>query len=273
MTFYVFPYKPGSAGARSLAQGLGTTTLRHENSRYRYRRDRMIINWGFSGRFPTEAIERTPILNVPTVVRRISNKLRFFNLIQNQPVETRARMPEFTTQQTEVVNWLNEGHCVVARNVLNGHSGAGISLLNNADDLNSLNALTGGTTPLFVKYVKKRAEFRIHFMRRNWNSDCEVIDTQKKGLRGDQPRDEVNFQIRNHHNGYVYIREGFMVPPDVIRQAELAFRASGLNFGAVDVIWNERNAQAWVLEINCAPGLTGTTITNYVEGFRRLFPQ
>jgi glutathione synthase/RimK-type ligase-like ATP-grasp enzyme len=203
----------------------------------------------------------------------VSNKLRFFNLISAQPIEARARMPEFTTQQTTVVNWLNEGHCVVARNVLNGHSGEGISLLNNVEDLNSLNATTGGNTPLFVKYVKKRAEFRIHFMRSvGATAAAEVIDTQKKGLRGDQPREEVNFQIRNHQNGYVYIREGFMVPPDVVRQAVLAFEASGLHFGAVDVIWNELNGQAWVLEINCAPGLSGTTITNYVEGFRRLFP-
>jgi glutathione synthase/RimK-type ligase-like ATP-grasp enzyme len=45
--------------------------------------------------------------------------------------------------------------------------------------------------------------------------------------------------------------------------------ASGLDFGAVDVIWNERQQRAYVLEINSAPGLEGTTIDDYVRYFGR----
>ncbi|MNY63636.1 hypothetical protein D3C86_2006230 [compost metagenome] len=50
----------------------------------------------------------------------------------------------------------------------------------------------------------------------------------------------------------------------------LAVNAIGLTFGAVDVIWNEYRHQAYVLEVNTAPGLTGTTLEKYAEAFRGL---
>jgi len=38
----------------------------------------------------------------------------------------------------------------------------------------------------------------------------------------------------------------------------------GLDFGAVDVVMSKgRNSLPYVLEVNCAPGLQGTTLTNY----------
>ena len=49
-----------------------------------------------------------------------------------------------------------------------------------------------------------------------------------------------------------------------------AMVASGLDFGAVDVIWNSRRLEAYVLEINSAPGLQGQTVENYAAAFRRL---
>ena len=42
-----------------------------------------------------------------------------------------------------------------------------------------------------------------------------------------------------------------------------------VDFGAVDVVWNQQNGQAYVLEINTAPGLAGQTITSYANAFRR----
>ena len=43
----------------------------------------------------------------------------------------------------------------------------------------------------------------------------------------------------------------------------------GLDFGAVDVIWNEHESKAYVLEINTAPGLEGSTVEDYKEFFNR----
>ena len=37
------------------------------------------------------------------------------------------------------------------------------------------------------------------------------------------------------------------------------------DFGAFDVIYNQKKNQAFVLECNTAPGIEGTTLDNYVE--------
>ena len=39
----------------------------------------------------------------------------------------------------------------------------------------------------------------------------------------------------------------------------------GLDFGAVDIIWNESEDQYYVLEVNTAPGVEGTTLQKYTE--------
>jgi D-alanine-D-alanine ligase-like ATP-grasp enzyme len=42
---------------------------------------------------------------------------------------------------------------------------------------------------------------------------------------------------------------------------------TGLDFGAVDVIWNAQKEKPYVLEINTAPGLEGQTIADYAAFF------
>jgi len=63
------------------------------------------------------------------------------------------------------------------------------------------------------------------------------------------------------------------------RAAELDFKASfkvqdlalqacqalGLNSGAVDIIWNEKENKCYVLEVNTAPGIEGTTCKKYTN--------
>lgn len=110
--------------------------------------------------------------------------------------------------------------------MLSGHSGRGIVIANNRGDL--------VPAPLYV-YIKKLHEFRIHVGVRGGESI--IIAEQRKGnLPWCRP---TNTQIRNHDNGYIYVREGFETPVQVIEQAKAAIQALGLDFGAVDVIWNQ----------------------------------
>jgi D-alanine-D-alanine ligase-like ATP-grasp enzyme len=44
-----------------------------------------------------------------------------------------------------------------------------------------------------------------------------------------------------------------------------------LDFGAVDVIWNEKQQRAYVLEVNTAPGLEGQTVDDYARGIKENF--
>jgi len=50
-----------------------------------------------------------------------------------------------------------------------------------------------------------------------------------------------------------------------------AVSALGLDFGAVDIIYNEHENQYYVLEVNTAPGLEGTTVEKYAEAFAKEF--
>lgn len=53
----------------------------------------------------------------------------------------------------------------------------------------------------------------------------------------------------------------------MLEQSKLAVKACGLDFGAVDIIWNNHYQKAYVLEINTAPGLEGSSVDNYRKAF------
>jgi D-alanine-D-alanine ligase-like ATP-grasp enzyme len=53
----------------------------------------------------------------------------------------------------------------------------------------------------------------------------------------------------------------------VTSEAIKAVNCLGLYFGAADVIWNDKEQRAYVLEVNTAPGLEGTTLENYANAF------
>jgi len=114
--------------------------------------------------------------------------------------------------------------------------------------------------PLYVRYVPKQDEYRVHV------AFGRVIAVQRKARRTDV--ENPNWQIRNHANGFVFAREGVQAPIAVIDQAVAAVAAMGLDFGGVDVIWNDRRRAAYVLEINTACGLEGQTVNDYAEAFR-----
>lgn len=147
------------------------------------------------------------------------------------------------------------GKEVLARTILTGHSGAGIKFLEPAAKI---------VAPLYVQYKKKRHEYRVHFFK-NKDGSYQVIDvTQKKKRKGTE---NLDTKIRNHKNGWVYAREDIVEPQDLRQQALLTANAVGLDFGAVDLIWNEKENKSYVLEVNSAPGLTGTTLEQYCQAF------
>lgn len=171
------------------------------------------------------------------------------------------RIPMFTTSKRTAEHWLEEGRNVVARTILNGNSGVGIHLLDGASLEQPLIQ-----APLYVMYVPKKQEYRVHVFRN------EVVDVQRKARRKDVADENVNWKIRNHSNGFIFARGEALgdVPEDVLVQSKLAVVACGLDFGAVDVIFSDKEQAAYVLEVNSAPGLSGSTLDGYVQRFREL---
>lgn len=111
--------------------------------------------------------------------------------------------------------------------------------------------------PLYVKYIKKQQEYRVHVF------NGSVIDVQRKMRRTDTPDEDVNWQVRNHSNGFIFGREGVELSPTALTMCVASVQALGLDFGAVDMIHNERSDTYYVLEVNTACGLTGTTLEKY----------
>ena len=121
--------------------------------------------------------------------------------------------------------------------------------------------------PLYVAYVKKEQEWRIHVGRRA-DDEGIIIAKQRKARSRAVPDAEVNWQVRNHQNGFIYARNDGQEPPQaVINAAQQALMATDLDFGAIDVIYHSRTRLAHVLEINTAPGLEGETVNDYVRFF------
>jgi glutathione synthase/RimK-type ligase-like ATP-grasp enzyme len=118
--------------------------------------------------------------------------------------------------------------------------------------------------PLYTQYIKKKHEYRAHVF------GGKVIDIQqKRKKRGFD--DERNTRIRNLHNGYIYSREGIEPPEDLQDQATRAVAACQYQYGAVDVIWNEKQNKSYVLEVNSRPGLMGTTVERYADAIVEMF--
>jgi hypothetical protein len=248
----ILPYKQGSRSARVLADALGGKVLKLEGSKYNYRAGDLIINWGSSKPF----YYQDEALNFTGTVELVSNKLDFFQHIAGSGLQELT--PPFWEKQEEIPDDVFKGDGqVVCRTVLSGHSGAGIVLSDARAGLVDAR--------LYVKYIKKQDEYRIH-LGKNPDGETVVISTQRKARRADV--DNPNWQVRNHQNGFVYVRNNVNPPENVLRVARTAFEATGLDFGAVDVIWNEHQQKAYVLEINTAPGLEGQTIEDYAQFFK-----
>ena len=243
MRYRVYPYKQGSRSASVLAEALGGKVLKVESSKFAPRRGDVIINWG-SSQCAAEFGQAT-LLNKPEAIAVAGNKLRAFSALKDANVS----VPAFASRG-DGVDW--EG-LTVCRHKLTGHSGEGIEL---ADAASLPNA------PLYVQYVPKKDEYRIHVVGES------IIIRQRKARN--PAVEQPNWKVRNHDNGFIFVRGDVNPPGAVEEQALAAIKALGLEFGAVDVIWNAKQERAYVLEVNCAPGLEGSSPGDYAEAFRAL---
>lgn len=247
MAIKIFPYRAGSRSAKALADAVGGRVLRRQGSKYRFREGDLVINWGaedcpFKGK---------AVANQPEAIEPASNKLTCFQTMQAAGVS----VPRFWTRKEDIPD---DAFPVMCRTKLRSHSGDGIVVAERRDQL--VNA------PLYTQYVKKKSEYRVHAIRKPGGGMQSII-TQRKARRGDA--EDVNFMIRNLANGFVYVLDD-RPPQSVVDEAFKAVESTDLAFGAVDVIFNEHQNKAYVLEINTAPGLEERTAEAYANTFKEI---
>lgn len=250
----ILPYNKYSASSANLTKELGIVSIRLQNSSLKGRKSINVINWGNTTLEDFTEVEKCTVLNPPEVVKGHSNKVKFF---EKYGVEDFV-IP-WTLSKEKAVEWMASGNIVVARTKVSSHSGEGIVLMMPDDPSTWVEA------PLYTLYKKKKSEFRIHFLGK------KIIDMQKKAVKEGTPRENINWQIRNHQNGFVYIRNFGELPADVSSVSNKFIEKTDLDFGAIDIIYNEQEDKAYILEVNTAPGLTGTTLSSYVEAFKEYF--
>lgn len=241
----VLPYKSYSKSAKSLARALLCKRLivDPDRSRFKRRYSDVVINWGNSTQ-----CHRATLNACPEALQRATNKLAFF-----QHFQSKDYVPQFWTNQEDIPDG---AFPIVCRTSLCGHSGRGIVLANNSSELVD--------APLYVKYVPKTEEYRIHVGLLYGRPTTIAMQQKKRRLNHDKP----NWQIRNYGNGFTYAREGVDPPARVLDVAHDCLLHCGLEFGAVDVGYHDKYG-AFVYEINTAPGLEGSTLDDYVNYFEK----
>lgn len=258
----LYPYSLASESAKDLAKYLNCLRV-HPAGNYFPRMGQLVIGWGNS-QTPAWAqrasLRGVRILNKPAAVKIAANKLHALTELRRVGVT----VPDFTTDRYTAQAWLDHGGIVFERHTLTGNSGDGIQIVSMDQDPDDPSTIRNylSSAPLYTKYVPKTTEFRVHVFK------GEVIDyIEKKKMAADRRPDNFNRYVSSVNLGWVFARKDILDSTEVRQCAIRAVASLGLDFGAVDIAY--ANGTPYVLEVNTAPGLHGTTLVNYVNAFRR----
>lgn len=241
---FIFTGGRPSNSAKDLRHGLPARRLKQIT-----KPGRLIINWGCTDTVGyTAQFVGATVWNSSAAVKEAANKLSAFDRLYSYEVPT---VP-YNISKAIAETWLIDSD-VVVRHKLRGHSGDGIEIVKQGSG-------ELPNAPLYTKYCPKKYEYRVHVM---FN---QVIDVIRK-IR-DPDREPLSWQIRSHDNGFIFARANLKHREQIEPIAIQAVQTLGLDFGAVDIIIDEKSHEPLVLEINTAPGLEGQTLQAYIGGFR-----
>lgn len=186
-----------------------------------------------------------------SVTQKTLNKVEQFERFRDQGVAS----PQFATT-VERAKALGV-KTLFARTLINATNGRGIVEFEAREQQYP-------AAPLYTEYIPKKAEYRFHVF------GDKVIDVQEKRKKRGYD-DDRNTRVRNVANGYVYCRDNISIPAGADTLAINAVKALGYSYGAVDLIYNEKRNQCYVLEVNSRPGLMGTTLEKYGDAIIEQF--
>ena len=157
---------------------------------------------------------------------------------------------EFTANPVEAVKWLQEGLTIFGRKLLSSSCGRGIVVMQSEADHQFC--------PVYTKYKKKKREFRVHIYK-----EQVVAIVEKKRRAGWEGQRDC--KIRNLANGYVFCQNPVNLPEGVSALAIAAGKVVASNFKGVDIGYNEKNNELFIIEVNSAPGMEGSNLEAYAN--------
>lgn len=216
-----------------------------------FRRARYLINWG-----TTELLsvpDGAKLLNYSAAINIARDKLATFNALKEQGFEN---IPDFWTSPPDATERGKD--IVLERHSLTGQSGSGIVVKRHSETLDPC--------PLYVRYVRKRREFRVHVFQ----GQAIAVQEKKRESEAEQTADQK--LIRNRDNGWVFCVLDVQEPDGLRSIAVDAVAKIGLDFGAVDMILG-KDEKLYVLEVNTKPGLESPTVLGaYAQAIQGMTP-
>lgn len=253
MSVFVYAYNMASKSAKDLSRGLNTKLMKHEGSTVKDGSGLHIVNWGASD-FPSSKFKKARIYNKPKAVATAVDKLKTFQALEKEKIN----IPAYTTDRATALGWIRDGEQVCARTTKTGSASAGLSIHISTKDLPQ-------RAVLFTKYIPKKSEYRVHIV------NGKAIIVQKKVFPVGKDSSDIDWRIRDEAQGFLF--QGVLtanVDRKITKIAIDAVEALGLDFGGVDVIYNETHDTAYVLEVNTAPGLSESDVTSYSKALTTL---
>lgn len=268
MAFFIRSYNNNSVGSKLLADALNARRLKLDGtSKYKPKKGDVVINWGNSNQFEFQDNPNIVLLNKPKAVALASNKVSVATHVSQLEAHPFiiSKVVKGKISFLGATAGLFTPNGLILRTIVNGSGGRGVYFVDDLDEAQKMYEIDGRKVQIVSPYYKKTHEYRIHVL------NGHVFDVVQKRKRQDLPKEAVNFKIRNHDNGWVFCRGEVDVPQPLLRMAIQACNMLGLNFGAVDAIYNEHIGDVHILEVNTAPGLEGTTVENYANEIRRQY--
>lgn len=252
MPNYTYLYDQHSETGNAITDACNLLKIRHENSQFRGRWDRWVLNWG-SSKLP-EQVRRCRVLNKERSVYLAVNKLRCLNVLSHNFVN----VPEFYTRREDVMPIINEGGVVYGRHRLTGHDGQG--LVRYTEDTDRIDE-----APLYTLEVPNiQDEYRVSVF------DGEVYAVQRK-VRAADHEGPLDPHIRTTEGGWGFVLEDIRdTPMRVLAEAVRATEALELDFAGVDVVCTRE--EGVVLEVNTAPQMTPVVLRRFVALLNEVLP-
>lgn len=258
----IIPWHMGHSGSKHVAamlsEYIGKRVWRwYASKEHEYVPGNLYINFGSSklGEW-IEDIPQGYMLNWPGAIANAVNKTKTFQMLQRKGIAT----VEWTQHKAEAVLWLGMKNNVVCRTKVAGYAGKGIVVAHNLNEIVD--------APLYTRFLPNTTEYRVHTI-------CgEVVDVQEKRKKNKvnlAPGEKLNLEIRSHKEGWVFCRKNVQEPADLRQLAIAATSALGLDFAGVDIIYDKDTSKCYVLELNTAPGLEGSTIKIFADAFYKYY--
>lgn len=257
------PYKLGSRGAKEIKKALRELGEKaFILQRPPESRNSLIVNWGNSQfDYPTDSLV---VVNDPFNVYCMSNKVKFFEST-NGSIDTL----EWTRNRDKALAW---NSIVFARLKIEASGGKGI-IVWSPDEMLHIGDLP--LAPLYTRYVPKTHEYRLHMARGLRDKGFTVMLAQRKVfVKTPERPSPTDWKVRSHDNGFIFQSQPTLekLPAKVINAANniMVEHFPDLHFCALDVMYHDKQDQAWVIEGNTAPGLENNSVHIYAEYFRAL---